>query len=307
MNLKQLEYFVRVAHAGSFTKASTGLSVAQSALSKHVRRLEVDLKQTLFTRHGRGVALTEGGKVVFGHAKKIIEQVEMLNLDLESGRREVRGSVVIATAATTRKALTTKFVHAFRARFPKASLEILEAKSRVIHEWLIAGRIDIGILHGPALDPAVELIRLIDQDLFLISPARKAPVAAGAQVPFKSLARLPLILSSSNHLHSIRTLVDMEAVRLGVRLNVVLQVEGGPFILDLVQQGHGHAILPASSVSLSNLSGQLQLNEIVQPRLARALNLAIASQRPMTQAVRESIKLIRLHLGDGSASGAVEV
>lgn len=88
----------------------------------------------------------------------------------------------------------------------------------------------------------------------------------------------------------------MEAARLGVRLNVVLQIEGGAFILDLVQQGHGHAILPASSVSLSNLSGQLQLNEIVQPRLARALNLAIASQRPMTQAIRESIKLIRLHL-----------
>ena len=302
MDLKQLEYFMRVADAGSFTRASTRLRVAQPALSKQVRRLEVDLRQALFVRHGRGVALTEGGKLVLGHARKIIDQVERLNRDLEAGRKEVLGSVVIATAATTRKALTTKFIHAFRARFPKASLEILEAKSRVIHEWLLDARIDIGILHGPARDPGVEIIRLMDQDLFLISPARAAPVAAGAQVPFRSLARLPLILSSSDHLHSIRTLVEMEAARLGVRLNVVLQVEGGPFILDLVEQGHGHAILPASSVSLSNLSGQLQLNEIVQPRLARALNLAIASQRPMTRVVSESIKLIRLHLGDGAAN-----
>ena len=92
-----------------------------------IRRLEVDLKQALFTRHGQGVALTEGGKAVLGHARKIIEQVEMLNLDL-------------------------------------------------------------------------------DQDRFLISPARKAPVAVGAQVPFKSLARLPLTLSSSNHLHSINAI-----------------------------------------------------------------------------------------------------
>ena len=51
-----------------------------------------------------------------------------------------------------------------------------------------------------------------------------------------------------------------------MKLRVVLQVEGGPLILDLVQQGHGHAILPASSVSMRNLAGKLQLNEIVQPQ-----------------------------------------
>ena len=186
MNLKQLEYFVRVADAGSFTKASTRLRVAQPALSKHVRRLEVDLKQALFTRHGRGVALTEGGKVVLGHAKKIIEQVEMLNLDLESGRKRSAGQRRHRHRGNDEKALTTKFVHAFRALSESLPGDT-EAKSRVIREWLIAGRIDIGILHGPALDRRVGHSPDRPGSL-LISLARKAPVAAGAQVPFKSLA-----------------------------------------------------------------------------------------------------------------------
>jgi len=55
MDIKQLDYFVHVADLGSFTKAASLLSVAQSALSHQVRQLEVELEQTLLYRNGRGV------------------------------------------------------------------------------------------------------------------------------------------------------------------------------------------------------------------------------------------------------------
>ena len=54
MDLRQLETFVHVAELGSFTRASVVLQVAQPALSKQIRKLEVELGQTLFSRHGRG-------------------------------------------------------------------------------------------------------------------------------------------------------------------------------------------------------------------------------------------------------------
>ena len=55
MNLKQLEYFVRVAELGSFSKAARVLDIAQPALSRQVRQLETDLRETLLLRNGRGV------------------------------------------------------------------------------------------------------------------------------------------------------------------------------------------------------------------------------------------------------------
>ena len=294
MDLKQLEYFVRVAGTGSFTRASARLGVDQPALSKQVRRLEIELKQPLFERHGRGVELTLGGALVLRHAQKILDEVAELHEALDASRKEVHGSVVIATAATTRPALTG-FIGAFRARFPQAALEILEARSRLINEWLLEGRIDMGILLDAVPARGVETIPLIDQALYLVSRAGTAP--ASAPVPFKSLAKLPLILP--NQMNSIRTLVEGEAARLGMKLRVVLQVEGGPLILDLVQQGHGHAILPASSVSMRNLAGKLQLNEIVQPSLARGVSLAIAAHRRTTRLARETRKLLEQHLGEG--------
>src|SRR5690606_1470897 len=52
MDLKQLEYFVRVAELGSFTRAAQALDVAQPALSRQVRLLEVELRQNLLLRNG---------------------------------------------------------------------------------------------------------------------------------------------------------------------------------------------------------------------------------------------------------------
>ena len=76
MDLKQLEYFVRVAEMGSFTRAAIALNVAQPALSRQVRLLEVELRQNLLKRNGRGAIPTEAGQLLLEHGRGILHQVE---------------------------------------------------------------------------------------------------------------------------------------------------------------------------------------------------------------------------------------
>ena len=61
MDLRQLEYFVRVAELGGFTRAAIALGVAQPALSRQVRLLEVERRQSLLVRNGLGAIPTEAG------------------------------------------------------------------------------------------------------------------------------------------------------------------------------------------------------------------------------------------------------
>ena len=75
MDLRQLEYFVQVADHGSFTRASAYLRIAQPALSRQVRSLEIELRQSLMKRNGRGVTLTEAGQRLLAHARGILQQV----------------------------------------------------------------------------------------------------------------------------------------------------------------------------------------------------------------------------------------
>jgi muramoyltetrapeptide carboxypeptidase len=71
MDFRQLQTFVQVAELGSFTRAAHVLQVAQPALSRQVRALEVELRQALFVRNGRGVTLTEAGTRLLAHARGI--------------------------------------------------------------------------------------------------------------------------------------------------------------------------------------------------------------------------------------------
>ena len=118
MDLKQLRYFVHIAELGSFTRAASFLSVAQPALSRQIRALEVELRQTLFERNGRGIKLTEPGKRLLARSRGILQQVDNAREDMESARGAASGHLAIGLAPSVSRALTAPLVAAFRERFP---------------------------------------------------------------------------------------------------------------------------------------------------------------------------------------------
>ena len=189
MDLKQLEYFVQVAEFGSFTLSSRFLRVAQPALSRQVRALEVELRQTLFERNGRGVTLTEPGKRLLEHARGILQQVQRARLDLEQQRGAVSGRLVIGLPPSVSRTLTGPLVRAFRERFPARQLRrgrgpvrppdgMAGGRAGWISAWSTAAR-------APA---SIELVPLRVEPMYLVGarPAKAgarlvgAPVSAGA-------------------------------------------------------------------------------------------------------------------------------
>jgi len=100
MNLKQLDYFVHVAELGSFSKAALVLDIAQPALSRQVRGLETELRENLFLRNGRGVALTDAGRRLFDHSVAILELVALAREDLGTSRDEPVGQVTVGLPET---------------------------------------------------------------------------------------------------------------------------------------------------------------------------------------------------------------
>ena len=126
MDLKQLEYFVRVAEMGSFTRASISLDVAQPALSRQIRLLEVELRQNLLTRNGRGAVPTEAGKLLLEHGRGILHQVQLTREELGAARGALAGRVSIGLPPSLSKLITVPLVLAFREHLPQAQLTLTE-------------------------------------------------------------------------------------------------------------------------------------------------------------------------------------
>ncbi len=95
MDLKQLQYFVRVAKPGGFTRAALALDIAQPALSRQVRLLDVELRQTLLVRNGRGAVPTEAGRALLAHSRGILHQVQRAKEELAQARGALAGRVAV--------------------------------------------------------------------------------------------------------------------------------------------------------------------------------------------------------------------
>jgi LysR family transcriptional regulator, nitrogen assimilation regulatory protein len=296
MDLRQLEYFVRVAELGSFTRAALQLGVAQPLLSRQVRQLEVELRQNLLTRNGRGAAPTEAGKRLLEHGRGILHQVALAKEDLSSARGELSGRVSIGLPPSLSRLLTVPLTLAFKAALPQAQLTLTEGFSVPMLEGLRMGNIDMALLYNPSSCADLEQTLLHEESLVLISnaaafSASQAGKGLEGNITLQALSRRPLILPSRPN--AFRQLLDHEMTRLGVKPKIVMEVDGLNAILSLVQEGLGHAVLP--SYTLAHYpKGSFVVRAITQPKLTSQLMLVRPSQRPTTLTQQKAKSLLQL-------------
>lgn len=293
MDLKQLEYFVRVAELGSFTRAAAALDVAQSALSRQIRLLEVELRQNLLVRNGRGASPTEAGKLLVEHGRGILHQMARAREDMDRMRGGLSGRVAIGLPNSVARVMTVPLTRAFRQELPEASLSISEGLSSALLEGLGSGRLDIVVLYNaqPARD--IDVSHLIDEDLLLVRarPPGLAEDPPPGPIPLAEVARLPLVIPSRPN--AIRMYVESEMASIDCRPHVALEIDGVSAILDLVADGAGCAVLSRNALLNSPRPSAYTAQTIGTPPLRIALSLATSLQRPATQVQKAALELIQ--------------
>ncbi|MDB5883899.1 MAG: transcriptional regulator, LysR family [Polaromonas sp.] len=293
MDLKQLEYFVRVAELGSFTRASIALDIAQPALSRQVRLLEVELHQNLLIRNGRGATPTEAGKLLLEHGRGILHQVERAREEMGRVRGSLAGRVAIGLPPTLARVLTVPLTRAFRLQLPDARLSIIEGLSAVMQEWLLNGRLDIAVLYNAQPAAGIEMSPLMDEDLLLVQarPPGLAEDPPPGPITLKAVAQLPLVIPSRPN--AIRMHVEAEMASIGCRPVIALEIDGVSAILDLVADGAGCALLSRNAVASSIRPSAFTTRAVCQPVLRTRLSLVTSSVRPATLTQQATLQLIQ--------------
>ena len=293
MDLKQLEYFVRVAELGSFTRAAIALDIAQPALSRQVRLLEVELRQNLLTRNGRGAVPTEAGKLMLAHGRGILHQVERAREELGRVRGSLAGRVAIGLPTSLARVLTVPLTRAFRQHLPQASLSISEGLSIALQESLVNGRLDIAVLYNAKPSAETEIFPLLEEDLLLVQarpPGLQEDPGPGP-ISLKAVSLLPLIIPSRPN--AIRMHVEVEMANIGCSPLIALEIDGVPAILDLVEDGAGCALLSRNAVANSVRPSAFSVRTIQEPALRTKISLATSSLRPTTLTQQSTLTLIR--------------
>jgi LysR family transcriptional regulator, nitrogen assimilation regulatory protein len=298
MDLRQLEYFVRVAELGSFTRAAQQLRIAQPALSRQVRLLEVELRQNLLLRNGRGALPTEAGKLLLEHGRGILHQVERAKEELGLVRGGLSGRVAVGLPTSVARVLAVPLIREFRKKLPEATIAIQEGLSVAMQEALVNGRLDIALLYNAMPTPEVELVPLLEEALYLVRPSAppaKAPRSVStakkpalAKIALADIAPLPLVIPTRPN--AIRNLVETRLGDLGLRPTIALEIDGVSAILELVADGAGCAVLPQSAVGSSAAMQRFDIAQV--DGLLSRLSIATSAQRPSTLTQRAMLELI---------------
>lgn len=293
MDLKQLDTFVHVAELGSFTRAASVLRVAQPALSRQVRALEIELRQPLFDRNGRGVTLTPAGARLLAHGRGILQQVERARQDLEEHRGAAAGLVSIGLPPSVSRTLTAPLVEQFRQRFPRATLSMVEGLSTYTLEWLAQGRVDCAVVYNAVPAAAIELQPVLQESLHLVSARAGQRGLLGKPVNLAQVAACDLVIPSRPH--AIRMQLETAMAEAGLKPRVGLEVDSVPAMLDLVQRHALHAVLSLNAVQGSGQELALQARPVRladgQP-LKTTLYIATSAQRPRGPLLEQALGLL---------------
>jgi DNA-binding transcriptional LysR family regulator len=194
LDVTRLRVLVAVARYGSVTAAARALNYAQPSISHHLSRLEAETGARLLQRAGRGVRLTEAGRLLAERAEEIIGRLDAAENELAAHVGLRQGRVRLAAFPSALGTVVPAAAGRLEAENPGVDLMLAEAEPPEALRMLRAGYVDVALvfrhyqrdadMEPPASSEEGARGRLLlDEPVFLVTPATDAGTAPSGGPP----------------------------------------------------------------------------------------------------------------------------
>jgi DNA-binding transcriptional LysR family regulator len=271
MTFDQLRIFVAVAERGHVTRAADFLGISQSAASAAISALETRYGAKLFDRVGRGIELTESGRVFLREARAVIDRAAMARSVLEDLAGRATGAVSIAASQTIATYWLPRRLATFHTANPGVRLNVVIRNTRGVETAVLEGEANLGLVEGPTQHPA--LIREhIDRDkLVLVVSAGTPPpkVKANGRIDLRAINWVIRERGSGTR----RGLEDL-AFREGLTLDdlsIFLELPSNEAVREAIEAGAGATVISRHVVASAIAAGALSEIPIPLPEREYAM------------------------------------
>ncbi|MGA1805305.1 LysR family transcriptional regulator [Rhizobium sp. HT1-10] len=288
LELSRLMAYIAICEEGSISAAARRLSIAQSALTVTLQKLEAALDVKLVERGAQGVVSTTPGKLLLQRAYDMIGLAESTFSEVQDRSKIVEGDISIGLTSSTAAVLALPLIERVSQTYPGVTLRLVEAFSGYLWQWLHEGKLDVAIVFDKTSTPEVECKEFGREALHLIG--RNEKLLGITHVDVSELHRYPLVMPTA--LHAIRTLLDSYAMKTGASLDVRMEIDAGQHLLRLVETGKWYSILAPCALG-AEIYPRLLAAKPIRPALERGICLAqrrTLMTSPTFKAVRHEIE-----------------
>jgi len=149
---EEMAIFVAVVESGSFSRAAEQLGLANSAISRSVKKLEMKLEVSLLNRTTRQLSLTEEGERYCRRAQGILQEMAAAENEILEARSVPRGPLRIDAATPVVLHYLMPLIKPFRERYPEVTLSLVSSETFIN---LIERKVDVAIRVGTLTDSSL--------------------------------------------------------------------------------------------------------------------------------------------------------
>lgn len=245
MNLRALQYFVKLADLRHFSKAADACFVSQPTLSTQIKKLEEELGTQLVERSPKNIMLTAVGEEIAERARKLLADVEQIRTVARRSSDPEEGNLRLGLFPTLAPYLLPHVIPGLRKHFPRLRLQLAEEKTEDLLRMLHRGELDAALLALPIPEAGLQ-IEVLFSEPFVLAVSANHPLALAPEIHIDDLHGNELLLLEDGHClrehalevcslagahervdfhaSSMETLRQMVAAEVGITLMPVLAV-----------------------------------------------------------------------------------
>ena len=294
MTLDQLKIFIAVAEREHITRAASALGLAPPSVSAAVASLEREFGTKLFHRVGRGILVTEGGKLLLDEARALINRADAVKLAMREFTGLSRGRLQIKASQTIASHFLPPRLVDFHQTYPGVALVVAVGNSTEVVNAIISGAVELGFVEDPEeelQDPRLAIEPIARDDLAMVVGAnhpwaRKEKLKADDLEAGNWVARED---GSGTRAAFVKAL-DALGVPYG-NLNIAIELPSNEAVLAAVLAGGGAAVLSVRVCADAVKAGTLtRLPVSLSPRAFFAVQHA---DRYRSRAVSALLEILR--------------
>lgn len=277
MELRQLRYFVAVAREGTYGRAAQALHVAQPALSRQIRKLELELGVDLFVRHPHGVTLTPAAQALAARFERVLEEVSAIKLSAGVHARALTGCVKIGVSPGTAEILAYPLSRLAAASHPGLRCQFVSMLMPARADLLREGQVDLAVMNHPRLTDGLHILPVMREPLCLLHRPDDDRFATDA-LDIADLVGIPLVLGGETN-SGIRASLQEAFERARLPLTLAAEANTAGACKALVREGMGPTVHVAAMARGELQRGELRAVPIRDLHSIRVIALPLAQQR----------------------------
>ena len=198
MNLRALQYFVKLADLRHFSKAADACFVSQPTLSTQIKKLEEELGVQLVERSPKRILLTPVGEEIAERARLVLNDIEQIRVVARRSANPADGELRLGLFPTLAPYLLPHVVPQLRERYPNLRLQLAEEKTEDLLRMLRQGQLDAALLALPVSGDGME-VEVLFREPFVLAVPGGHPLARRENIRMGDLEGAELLLLEEGH------------------------------------------------------------------------------------------------------------